>query len=332
MGINSTPSNKAIVTLLCGDVSTTEEQDGITCISECPAHNDGKCILKWKKGCGYSNPYSKLRTCFGGEQNLLAAYWAAYSAKDSKTTSIRDAISQAAGFTPEEAALTDWLNMIIVKNWPISSVECKVHRNMCKHKLTFSKKRISMMMLLLGEVVESKITQMLAKAKAVGLYDGFTRNSTHYVALYASFIEGEGFQDKNTTHRIILLGVSPMLGMNNDAATDGNDDDSTSTDAADDDDDDVECGHYSYKFDAEHHLHHFNTILKAYGQNVNDLFVAFLSDNASVNRKTARLAGVPHLPCQNHTHALDVGEWWCCSVVISSVIRFGLLIIVQSYR
>ena len=113
-----------------------------------------------------------------------------------------------------------------------------------------------------------------------------------------------------------------MLGMNNDAATDGNDDDSTSTDAADDDDDDVECGHYSYKFDAEHHLHHFNTILKAYGQNVNDLFVAFLSDNASVNRKTARLAGVPHLPCQNHTHALDVGEWWCCSVVILSVLAY----------
>ena len=238
---------------------------------------------------------------------MLAAYRAAYSAKDSKTTNICDAISQAAGYTPKEAALTDWLNMIIVKNWALSSAECKVHRNMCKHKSTFSVKRISMIMLILGEVVESKITQMLATAKAVGLYDGFTRNSTHYIALYVSFIEGEGLQDENTTHRIILLGVSPRLGMKKDAATDGNNDDSTSTDAADDDD--VECGHYSYKFDAEHHLHHFNTILKAYGQNVNDLFVAFLSDNASVNRKTARLAGVPHLPCQNHTHALDVGEW-----------------------
>ena len=57
--------------------------------------------------------------------------------------------------------------------------------------LSFSVKRISMMMLILGEVVESKITKMLETAKAVGLYDGFTRNATHYVALYASFIEGE---------------------------------------------------------------------------------------------------------------------------------------------
>ena len=182
--------------------------------------------------------------------------------------------------------------------------------SMVKHKPTFSKKRISMMMLILGEVVESKIIKMLATAKAVGLYHGFTRNSTHYVALYASFIEGESFQDKNTTHRIILLGVSPMFGMKDkDAATDGNDNDSTSSNAADDDEVE-ECSHYSYKFDAKHHLHHFNAILKAYGQNTNNLFVAFLSDNASVNRKTARLAGVPHLPpCQNHTHALDVGEW-----------------------
>ncbi len=308
VGIYSTPSNKDIVTLLCENITTTEEQDGITwCMSDCPAHNDGKCMVKWKKGCGYSNPYSKLKTCFGGDENILASYWAAYSTKKSNTTTIRDAISRVAGFTPEEAALNDWLNMIIIKNWALFSVECKVHRSMCKHKPTFSVKRISMMLLILGEVVESKITKMLETAKAVGLYDGFTRNATHYVALYASFIEGEGFQDENTTHRIILLGVSPVLGMKvQDAATDGNHDDSTSTDAADDDE--VECSHYSYKFDAEHHLHHFDSILKAYGQNVNNLFIAFLSDNASVNRKTARLSGVPHLPCQNHTHALDVGE------------------------
>ncbi len=70
-----------------------------------------------------------------------------------------------------------------------------------------------MMMFILGEVVESKIIKMLVKAKAVGLYGGFTRNSTHYVALHASFIEGEGSQVKKTTHCTILLGVSTMLGI-----------------------------------------------------------------------------------------------------------------------
>ena len=114
-----------------------------------------------------------------------------------------------------------------------------------------------------------------------------------------------------------------MLGIKDekDAATananeneNGNNDDSTN--AADDE----ECNQlatYSYKFNAEHHLHHFDFILKVYSQNIKEIFVAFLSDNAFVNCKTARLAGVPHLPCHNHTHALDVGEW-CCSVVIVS--------------
>jgi hypothetical protein len=324
VGITSTPTSKDVVLLLCENITTTQGQDGTTMyVSECPAHNDGKCLVKWKKGFGYSNPYSKLKTCFGGEERLLAAYRSVYNAKcHSQTPDIRDAIKQAAGFTAEEFALTDWLNMIIVKNWALCSVECKMHRNMCKHKPTFSYKRISMMIFILGEVVESKITKMLVNAKAVGLYDGFTRYSTHYVALYASFIEGEGSEVEKTTHRIILLGVSPMLEIKDkkDAATanmneneEGEDDESI---GATDDEECNQLATYSYKFDAEHHLHHFESILKAYSQNIK-LFVAFISDNASVNRKTARLAGVPHLPCHNHTHALDVGEW-CCSVLMVS--------------
>jgi hypothetical protein len=245
----------------------------------------------------------------------MAAYWAVCNLKannkDSDKNTIHAAILHAAGFTPEENALTDWLNMIIVKNWALSSVECKFHRNMCKHKHTFSVKRICMMMFILGEVVETKITKMLVNAKAVGLYDGFTRNSTHYVALYASFIEGEGSQVKPSTHRIILLGVSPMIAIDDEKVTaDANETDTESNAESDVDPADEDAGTtYAFKFDAEHHVNHFKTILKAYNHNnIQDLFVAFLSDNASVNRKTAKLAGLPHLPCHNHTHALDVGK------------------------
>jgi hypothetical protein len=67
---------------------------------------------------------------------------------------------------------------------------------------------------------------------------------------------------------------------------------------------------YSHTFDAEHHTHHFGSILKVYNQEAKKLFAAFLSDNASANRKPAKLAGVPHLPCHNHTHthALYIGK------------------------
>lgn len=321
VGIDSTPQKKDIVKVLCDSITTTIGEDGKTfCTSYCPAHNDGKCILKWVQGTGYSNPFSKLKNCFGGEDKLMAAYWAVcnlkVNKKDNDKNTIHAAILHSAGFTAEENALTDWLNMIIVKNWALSSVECKYHRNMCKHNHYFSVKRICMMMFILGEVVETKITRLLVNTKAVGLYDGFTRNSTHYVALYASFIEGEGPQVKSSTHRIILLGVSPMIAINDETvAADGADETHHIDSNAESDVDPEEVVEedagttYSFKFDANHHVHHFKTILKAYKKdNIQDFFVAFLSDNASVNRKTARLAGVPHLPCHNHTHALDVGK------------------------
>jgi hypothetical protein len=104
--------------------------------------------------------------------------------------------------------------MNIVKNWSLTSVECKLHRFMCKHRTTFSYKQICMMMFILGEVVDTKVSKMLEKAKATGLYDGLTQNSTHYVALYALFIEGEGDASfGKTTHRIIFLGDSPMIAI-----------------------------------------------------------------------------------------------------------------------
>ncbi len=90
----------------------------------CPAHNDSKCIVKWVQGTGYTNPYSKLKSCFGGEDKLMAASWASCNlkanSKDSDKNTIHAAILHAAGFTPEGNALTDSLNMIIVKNWALS--------------------------------------------------------------------------------------------------------------------------------------------------------------------------------------------------------------------
>jgi hypothetical protein len=286
-------------------IATTTDQNGTTCFKAwCPAHDDGKCELSWKKGSGYTNPHSKLKTCFGGEVKLMTAYWAAYNAKSTGKSDIRNAIQQeAAGYTPEENVLNDWLTMIIIKNWSLNPVECKLHRNMCKHKTRFSCKQICMMMFLFGEVVETKVAKMLDKAKALGLYDGFTCNSIYYVTLYASFIEGEGDASfKKTTHCIILLGVSPMIAIKSSGNNDEDDE------AANDNEEAGQEASYSHKFDAEHHIHHFGSILKAYNQEVKKLFVAFVSDNASVNCKTARLAGLPHLPCHNHTHALDIGK------------------------
>ncbi len=122
------------------------------------------------------------------------------------------------------------------------------------------------MMFILGEVVESKVSKLLKKAKAIGLYDGFTCNSTHYVALYALFTEGEGDASfRKTTHCIILLGVSSMIAIPGKKCY-ANDDEADET-ANDNNEEEGELWvSYSRKFDAEHHIHHFGSILKGYNR------------------------------------------------------------------
>jgi hypothetical protein len=87
-----------------------------------------------------------------------------------------------------------------------------------------------------------------------------------------------------------------------------NDDEADETANDNNEEEDEQSVSHSHKFDAEHHIPHFGSILKACNQEMKKFFVAFLSDNASVNCKTAKLAGVPHLPCHNHTRALDIGK------------------------
>ena len=44
-------------------------------------------VVRWYGNCGWSNPFSKLRTLYGGKQQMYDSYWAAKAAQaqDSKT-------------------------------------------------------------------------------------------------------------------------------------------------------------------------------------------------------------------------------------------------------
>ena len=153
-----------------------------------------------------------------------------------------------------------------------------------------------MLVLLLAEVVEEKIARLLKNQVACALSDGWTRDSIHYVCLHASFIHDEGGPEEE--HMVVLLGVSPMACREVDdvAVQEGTE--------AEAEDGEV---HYSHKFDAATMLAHFEDITSVYDQTFQTLFAAICWDNTEVNRKCAKLVKLPHLPCHNHTHALDVG-------------------------
>ena len=68
------PSQRHIVELLVGkdNIKETVEpnnDDIVWCVCSCPAEGCASkgCNIKWKKGTGFSNAYSKLVTCYGGK-------------------------------------------------------------------------------------------------------------------------------------------------------------------------------------------------------------------------------------------------------------------------
>lgn len=297
------PKPADIVKLLLGEENITEHphpiEDNVTvCSAPCPKEGHVNCLVKWRKGSGFSNPLSKMRGCFGGQAALLDAYWAVYDSKrrGESPANIRSALNWAAGFDAETNAAFDWLRMIVMKNWPVTCVEDTDYRAVFKHTHRFSYKRICMVLFLLGEIVEEKITEQLKNAHAVCMYDGVTRSGTHYVAVYVSYIlnEGKG-KDGGERVEINLLACSPM------PAT-------PEEEELIESDDPEEDPHFAAKFDAETMRNHIQNVLSVYGHTIASLLVAFLADNTAVNLKMAKDANLPHLPCMNHTVALDVSK------------------------
>ncbi len=66
--------------------------------------------------------------------------------------------------------------------------------------------------------------------------------------------------------------------------------------------------HKKAKFNAETMLNFLNHLLEQHGQSVDKLLVDVKADNTEMNHKMAKDANLPHLPCHNHTLALDVNE------------------------
>ena len=310
---NHVPHQGEIVQLLCPEIKETADtlgHDYDWCSTECPKHGAG-CTLRWKKGTGWTNPFRKLVTCFGGVNNggkeaLAAAYWVKYDQdkRGENGQDIRDVISYAAGYTPEENAAMDWLVMVIMKNWPLTSVEDPDYRNIIKHKIVFSYKRICMLIFLLGEVVQEKITKLMEDKFGCLIHDGLTNDSMHYIGLYASFIEDEGGEDEKL--RMPLLSVSPMPVIANE------EEDEAEPPAAavtqDDDDMSEQDPHYAARFNAKTHVNYFGKVLEDYGHTIASFAVAILADNTEVNKRIAKDCNLPTLPCLNHVHALDISK------------------------
>jgi hypothetical protein len=152
-----------------------------------------------------------------------------------------------------------WMDWVVGDNLPFTFVEKELTRKYCNLD-TISTSTFMKYLRLLTTAVEEKITAELPSQLGL-LIDGWSEGSTHFIALFASFL------CKNGKVQTRLLSIAPP-----------SDEESLS---------------------AESHKKFVIEVLEVYKKSVDD--VKFLvGDNASVNKKLSDLLGVPFVGCASH--------------------------------
>lgn len=153
---------------------------------------------------GYGNAWTHYVSCVGGTEQAAENYHRLKSEKeeeerrlhengedDDDTDTVPRSQSQLTGFLPtaEVQSIFMWLRLITMKNMPIKDVECEIMRASVKYPKVRSSKTVMDTGHYLVERVEKKIAAMMKKAPLGQLlFDGYTLDGLHLVAVFASFM------------------------------------------------------------------------------------------------------------------------------------------------
>ena len=118
--------------------------------------------------------------------------------------------------SPKEEDLLSWIDMIIMKNLPLNIVEDDMFRKFAVSTNIFSIKTVRAVILAMVPLVEKMIIKEMKDAGYGALmHDGWTKFSTHYFGLFASYnikvkqkLAGELCE--TTMPKQVLLAVSPL--------------------------------------------------------------------------------------------------------------------------
>lgn len=162
--------------------------------------------------------------------------------------------------TAKEKSVYGYLKFIVMKSLPVSYVEDPEVREFSKYdEYPVARDTLTRTIIHLVELVEDKIAEELKETPHGGLlHDGWTCNGTHYLGVFATYInKHKKFHSKKDVEiieqpMITLLACAP-LGNNNDTSSD-----------SDDSDDDGNAVEEATQFNAENHVHFFHQTLQFY--------------------------------------------------------------------
>ncbi len=161
-----------------------------------------------------------------------------------------------------------WLHLVINGLQPFSILENPAFRNSVRLEAVSYKNFVKYMQLLTS-CVEQKIESLLPSKIAL-VFDGWTSNSTHYIALHATFPS-----EFALGYSKILLGFSPLEDEK--------------------------------RLDAESHMSYIKFVLGLFDKSIDDV-VALIVDNCSTNHSVAEKVSTSFIGCASHRYNLAVQD------------------------
>jgi hypothetical protein len=225
-----------------------------------------KCGKSKLKSGGWTNLLNHARSCVGSTFESDYESLHADQLQRGRITAFVHRVNDA------ERDMYKWIEWVVMKNQPLSMVDCPLTREGMQYKAVTSKSLRKNMLALCQEMKESVKSKLPDKFALV--FDGWTEGTEHFIGITASYVS-KGV-DQVVTHT--LLSMRPLLA-----------DDIVGMTASD-------------------HLHHLSKVLRQYGKTEVNI-VCLVGDNCSVNKCMSRLLKVPLLGCGSHKLNLAVRKW-----------------------
>ena len=230
-----------------------------------------KCKNTKAKSGGWTNLLSHLRSCVGNDYERIY--------NDHQKTIANNVTAQRVGsyfvqISGREAEIAKWMEFIVMKNLPVSFVDCQYMRDICRLKNISSKTLRGHILDTLSVAKEAIQAKLPAKFPVV--FDGWTEGTQHYIGVAAAYVQQDS--DGKPQPLQTMLSMKPLLaeGVSGMRATD--------------------------------HLDHIEKVLESYGKTSENI-LCLVGDNCSVNQSMARILGVPLIGCASHKFNLAVRQW-----------------------
>ena len=226
-------NSKSCATMAC-TIQLTHPSSDICQYYFSPLDNDGvlrecrKCCKEKIKSGGWTNLHSHLKSCVG--KDYCDQYKAVVLSRNTTQNKGQNAMNTGgrgkgrAAFSFDsyvlcvseaEQEMTEWINYLVMKNLPVSLVDCPLTQQMSKLK-PVSSKLIRKLILSLVSIVREDLKLRLPD-KFILIFDGWTEGADHYIGIWASYntsVLDKSEVDNDSTKETpvqSLLSIRPLL-------------------------------------------------------------------------------------------------------------------------